>query len=192
MTSARMAPYDDSVRLVVPDAQNLAGFEAALAAGWPPNPRRAQDETYIRSTLQELRKDRLEFLANLTRSAEPGFINRLFWIWDVEFCGNIVLRFRPGTEELPSSVAGHVGYSVVPWKQGKGYAKSALRLLTDVAREEGLGRLLILCNEENHASRRVIEANGGQLFLTASHPSDRPEQMKHHFWLDVRKSAEAV
>lgn len=187
-----MAPHDHYVALVVPDEQNLAGFEAALAAGWSPNPRRAEDEIYIRSRLKELREDRLEFLANLTRPTEPGFVNQLFWIWDAEFCGNIVLRFRPGTEELPSSVAGHVGYSVVPWKQGRGYAKSALRLLTEVAREEGLERLLILCNADNHASRRVIEGNGGRLFMTAPHPSDRPQQMKHYFWLAVGPSTEAV
>ncbi len=34
-------------------------------------------------------------------------------------------------------------------------------LLLPIARALGLPRLLITCDEDNHASRRVIEANGG-------------------------------
>ncbi|WP_442173625.1 hypothetical protein [Rhizobium leguminosarum] len=36
------------VILPPPDLETLSGFEAALAAGWSPDPRRAGDETYVR------------------------------------------------------------------------------------------------------------------------------------------------
>ncbi|WP_049731768.1 GNAT family N-acetyltransferase [Rhizobium ecuadorense] len=190
MTSGDRARAVGHVVLLGPDLENLSGFEAALAAGWSPDPRRAGDQAYIFGELQRLRQDRSGFLDGLVSDGErhtglkpPPLITRLFWIWDREFCGSISLRFQAGTEELPPAVSGHVGYSVVPWKQRKGYATTALKLLLIIAAKEGLDRLVILCNEDNHASRRVIESNGGEFFRRGPHPSDRPGQIKLYFWL---------
>ena len=52
---------------------------------------------------------------------------------------------------------------MVPWKRRRGYATRALALLLPVAREVGLRRVEITCDEDNEASRRVILANGGAL-----------------------------
>lgn len=178
----------ERIILLPPDLENLSGFEAALAASWSPDPRRADDEAYIAAELQRLRQDRATFLADLgpggeRRGAVP-LTTHLFWIWEGEFCGSISLRFQPDTEELPPQVSGHVGYSVVPWKQGRGHATAALGLLRAVAGRQGLRRLVILCNEDNHASRRVIERNDGELFMRGPHPSDRPDQIKLYFRLN--------
>jgi predicted acetyltransferase len=88
----------------------------------------------------------------------PGF--RL-WFWDTEFCGSIGLRWQPGTSELPPHVLGHIGYAVVPWKEGRGYAKLALKLMLEHARAQGLEYVEITTDPNNVASRRVIEASGG-------------------------------
>ncbi|MFL5015033.1 MAG: GNAT family N-acetyltransferase [Rhizobium sp.] len=190
MISAETAKPGTRIVLLPPDLENLSGFEAALAAGWSPDPRRAGDEAYVHGELQRLRQDRSRFLDDLipdgkwrAGSGSPPLTTRLFWIWDGEFCGSISLRFQAGTEELPQEVSGHVGYSVVPWKQRNGHATAALSLLLGVAAKEGLDRLVILCNEDNDASRRVIERNGGELFMRGPHPSDRPDQIKLYFWL---------
>ncbi|ANL28426.1 GCN5-related N-acetyltransferase protein [Rhizobium phaseoli] len=187
MTPGDPAKTAGRVTLLAPDRENLSGFEAALAAGWSPDPRRAGDEAYIGGELQRLRRDRSRFLADLLGGGEPGsaapLTTHLFWIWDGEFCGSISLRFQPGTEELPPEVSGHVGYSVVPWKRRNGHATAALGLLLAFAAKQGLARLVILCNEENDVSRRVIERNGGQFFLRGPHPSDRQDQLKLYFWL---------
>lgn len=53
----------------------------------------------------------------------PGYVR---WLWDGEFCGTIGLRWQPATEALPPHCLVHIGYAVVPWKQGKRYAKRAL------------------------------------------------------------------
>ncbi len=58
---------------------------------------------------------------------------------------------------------GHIGYAVVPWKQGNGYAKRALKLLLPEAVAEGLPFVEITTDPENIASQRVILANGGIL-----------------------------
>jgi predicted acetyltransferase len=90
----------------------------------------------------------------------PGFRR---WLWDGEFCGNISLRWQEGTTELPPHFPGHIGYSVVPWKQGLGYAKAALALLLPEAKSIGLSFVEITTDPENIASQRVILANGGLL-----------------------------
>ena len=80
-----------------------------------------------------------------------------------EFCGSIGLRWQPGTTALPSHCLGHIGYSVVPWKQRLGYAKSALQLMLPEAKAVGLPYVEITTDPNNIASRRVIESNGGFL-----------------------------
>ncbi len=74
----------------------------------------------------------------------------------------------PSREYLPSYLAalergclGHIGYSVVPWKQRRGYAARALREVLLDARAEGLRYVEITTSPDNLASQRVIEANGG-------------------------------
>src|SRR5207237_1490484 len=81
----------------------------------------------------------------------PGF--RL-WLWDTEFCGSIGFRWRPGTSELPPYVLGHIGYAVVPWQQGRGYATLALRLLLPEAKAVGLPYVEITTDPENLGSPR--------------------------------------
>src|SRR5260370_9643 len=86
-----------------------------------------------------------------------------FWIGEGELCGSIGFRWRPGTAALPPHVLGHIGYAIVPWKGGRGYAKLALKQMLEHARDEGLEYVEITTDPDNVASRRVIEANGGVL-----------------------------
>jgi predicted acetyltransferase len=84
-------------------------------------------------------------------------------MWDGEFCGSIGLRWQPGTTALPPHCLGHIGYAVVPWKQGKGYATLALRRMLPHAKAEGLPGVGITTDPDNPAPQRVIEANSGVL-----------------------------
>ena len=68
-----------------------------------------------------------------------------------------------GHADLPPHCLGHIGYAVVPWKQGKGHATNGLRLLLPEARSVGLPYVEITTDPDNIASQRVIEANGGEL-----------------------------
>ncbi len=64
---------------------------------------------------------------------------------------------------LPPTCLGHIGYAVVSWKRGRGYAKAALALMLPEARERGLPYVEIVANVDNEASQRVVLANGGEL-----------------------------
>jgi predicted acetyltransferase len=80
------------------------------------------------------------------------------------------IRWVPGTEELPSYVLGHIGYSVVPWKQCRGYATQAVRALLPEARARGLRYLEITTDPDNIASQRVILGAGGVLIGRFAEP----------------------
>jgi predicted acetyltransferase len=58
---------------------------------------------------------------------------------------------------------GQIGYGIRPSARGRGLAKWALAEVLSVARTLGLDRVLITCRDDNVASARVIEHNGGLL-----------------------------
>lgn len=58
---------------------------------------------------------------------------------------------------------GHIGYCIRPSERGKGYGKTILREVLKEAKEKGISEALLVCDETNTPSRKVIEANGGCL-----------------------------
>ena len=178
----------EPLQLVAPTADRLRAFEDAVEGGWSPNTTRD-----VRGeVLDALRSDSDGFLAELNGTREgtvtlpdgtavPRLPGRVFWIWDGGFCGTINVRYVPGTEELPPHVSGHVGYAVIPGKRNRGYATEALRLVLPEARKLGLRRVLVTCDPENVASRRVIERNGGVLRGEGT----LHEEAKLEFWVEA-------
>ncbi len=82
-------------------------------------------------------------------------------MWDGEICGRIGFRWSPGTNELPPTCLGHIGYWILPHKRRKGYAAKALGLMLEEARAQKLDYVDLTTNPENFASQAVIKANGG-------------------------------
>ena len=187
-----------TTELVDPSLDRLPGYVAALETGWSPSAIRDLSGPYLAA----IRADAGAFLHDLTRreggtttladgTVVPRLPSRVFWMWDSEFCGSINLRFVPGTLDLPPHVSGHVGYAVVPWKQGRGHATRALTSLRPVARKLGLPRVLVTCDAGNAASRRTIEANGGIAAGERTAP-DRPGGRTLLFWVDTAAPSEAA
>ena len=162
------------MQLVVPSLQHLEPYADALRRGWSPDNVRLLEAA--REELARIDRDPAAFVAWLDdREATGGPITlpdgsqvpRLpgyrRWMWDDGFCGSIGFRWQPGTEALPPHCLGHIGYSVVPWKQRRGYATRALALLLSDARKEGLAYVELTADPDNLPSQKVITANGGTL-----------------------------
>jgi predicted acetyltransferase len=162
-----------TMTLVTPAEMHLPSYMDALRRGWSPDNLRPEAGL---EQLEEITRDPQTFLEKQTdREARGGPVTlpggatvpRLpgyhKWMWDGEFCGSIGFRWQPGTTELPPYCLGHIGYAVVPWKRGNGYATRALALLLPEVREVGLAFVEITTDADNIASQRVITANGGQL-----------------------------
>lgn len=164
----------NAMELVVPSAPYLPSYVDALERGWSPD--NVRGEVARTEELERIAADPERFLALLTdRDARGGplrmpngtLLPRLpgyrKWMWDGEFVGTIGFRWQPGTDALPPHILGHIGYAVVPWKRGRGYATDAVRQLLPEARAEGLTSVELTVEPHNRSSRHVIEANGGIL-----------------------------
>ena len=95
-------------------------------------------------------------------TAPPGvFPYEDFWLMeDNTWIGLLTLRLRLNEAFLHSG--GHIGYVIRPSKRRCGYGTALLRLGLDKARERGLARVLLTCDETNIGSRKIIEANSGE------------------------------
>ena len=72
-----------------------------------------------------------------------------------------MIDLRHRFNDYLAEIAGNIGYSVRPSERCKGYATRMLALVLEEARAIGMQRVLITCDADNEASRRVIERNGG-------------------------------
>ena len=171
-----------AVDLVTPSFEHLPSYVSALERGWSAD--NVRGAVAAMEELEQVIADPAAFLESMTdREAKagpvtlpdgsqvariPGFRR---WLWDGEFCGSIGFRWQHGTTALPPHCLGHIGYAVVPWKQGRGYAKRALSLLLPEAKAEGLPFVEITTDPENLASQRVITDNGGKLVEQFTKPA---------------------
>jgi predicted acetyltransferase len=83
----------------------------------------------------------------------------LWWVEGTQYLGRVQVRHRltPFLREL----GGHVGYYVAPRFRRRGHATALLAATLPVAAALGVECALVTCDEDNPASRKVIEANGG-------------------------------
>lgn len=108
-------------------------------------------------------------LLNDLRRYEPGnelpegFVHSEYrWLVDGnEYLGRVSLRYS--LNERLREFGGHIGYEIRPSARRQGNGTLALKLALERARELGIERVLVTCDADNVGSRRVIEANNGEL-----------------------------
>jgi predicted acetyltransferase len=83
-----------------------------------------------------------------------------WWVDGTEYLGRLAIRHHLNPRLL--EIGGHIGYDVRPSARRRGHATAMLRAALPRAHELGIDPVLITCDVDNVASRKVIEANGGQ------------------------------
>ena len=160
----------DTAHLARPNAAVRASYLDALREGYAVG----GSIPLAPDTIAAIERDFPAHLKSLDRDGQtlhvdgghalPGVPSNMFWLIDGgAFVGGISIRARIDTNAL-INVGGHIGYGIRPAMRGRGYGKRQLALGLDIARGMGIGLVRISCRESNHASRRIIEANGG-LFI---------------------------
>ena len=152
--------------LIAPTARLESSWRAAREE-WPGA---HQDGTGLRlAETVETAEGFTAWVELLNRQSDPllplgeGAVHADYW-WMVDgdrYLGAIDLRHELTPFLLEAG--GHVGYSVRPSARGRGLAAWALSQVLPQAARRGLDRVLVVCAEENIASARTIERNGGVL-----------------------------
>jgi predicted acetyltransferase len=94
---------------------------------------------------------------------DPGRVHAsYFWVAEADtFLGAITVRHA--LTDFLLRAGGHIGYSIRPSARRRGLATWALGSVLPEARALGLDRVLVTCRDDNLASARTIEKNGGVL-----------------------------
>ena len=85
----------------------------------------------------------------------------LWWVDGEEYVGRMSIRHE--LNHWLREVGGHIGYDVRRSRRREGHATAMLAAALLVARDLGIEQALLTCDDDNLASRRVIERNGGVL-----------------------------
>lgn len=105
-----------------------------------------------------------------------------YWLIDNdEFIGHVNIRHR--LNDYLVNFAGHIGYAIRPSKRRQGYGSIILKLALPKATALGLNRILITCDDSNHASRKIIERNGGIFENQIDQEGSLPKKLR--FWIEL-------
>ncbi|MBU0766936.1 GNAT family N-acetyltransferase [Patescibacteria group bacterium] len=124
----------------------------------------------------QIRKDHSQGL-NLRKDWVPA---STFWLIDNnQFIGEVTIRHE--LTEYLRNVGGHIGYWIRPSERKKGYGTVILKLALEKAKEIGLKKILVTCDETNIGSKKIIEANGGALDSTRKMGDSNPDKIL--YWI---------
>ena len=113
-----------------------------------------------------------------------------FWLMEGdEWIGKLTLRTTINAKYLHAG--GHIGYEIRPSKRRHGYGTILLHMGLELARERGIHRVLLTCDETNLGSRKVIENNGGQLENAVEVQGQTVLKMRYWINLDEMSSSGA-
>ena len=157
--------------LRVPCRELIPAYATALIGGWYPDNMRPDSGAESLKAVTENPDEHISELCGDTSKPillpDRSFTRRLpgFSRWMIsetgEFCGDVGIRYVPGTPELPPTVLGHIGYSVVAAYRRRGYATRALKEMLINACALGMPYVLLTTGTENVASISVIRKCGG-------------------------------
>jgi predicted acetyltransferase len=144
-------------------------------------PRREYQKSFENYILAYERKNDTHYLNMYKRGLEDfhGYLNDInnlskgivipqgwvrtstFWLIDNdEVVGVVRVRHQD------VSTAGHIGYDISPSYRNKGYGTEILKLALAEAEKIGIKEVIVTCNIDNIASKKIIEKNNGKFLGT--------------------------
>ena len=121
------------------------------------------------------------------RNLPAGYVGASsFWLVDDEaqrFLGQIDIRHSLTDSLL--RYGGHIGYAVRLNEWNKGYGTQMLSLALPHAKELGIERCLITCDDDNPGSARVMEKNGFVLGDKISNVIDGRAIITRRYWKNL-------
>jgi predicted acetyltransferase len=175
------------LRLVLPDATHReelleAAGEMQACGEWDISPAALGER--FNTLIQDL------VAARDPRTAPPDVLPYTdYWLFDDgAWIGLLTLRPRITNELLRRG--GHIGYVIRPSRRRQGYGTALLRLGLEQAKAMGLTRVLLTCDDTNLGSRKVIEANGGQLEDVVQVNAEAP--FVRRYWITLISDNESL
>jgi predicted acetyltransferase len=147
-----MAEHRSEGRGLPADQSNVGTYLRVYGGTW-------HDKAEFARFVDDLRA---QALAETPRAALFVPTTSMWWVEGDEYLGRLGIRHRlaPGRTGERN---GHIGYDVRPSARRQGHATAMLAASLPIAASLGLSRVLITCDDDNVASRRTIERNGGVL-----------------------------
>lgn len=110
-----------------------------------------------------------------------------WWLCDTKnkIVGMVSLRHE--LNDFLKKIGGHIGYVIRKSERRRGYGTEILRLTLEKAKALGLKRVLVTCDEDNIASAKIIEKNGGMLEDT--YQENEMAVPKRRYWIRLRQGA---
>ena len=111
---------------------------------------------------------------------EKGYVSAsALWLVDgEEVVGLVSLRHKLNENLL--KIGGHIGYGIKPSKRKMGYGKKILELALKEAKKFGINKALLICDDENVGSAKIIERNGGML----EKKIEAEGKLKRRYWIE--------
>lgn len=108
----------------------------------------------------------------------------IYWLADGErFLGRLELRHR--LHQPVNDIGGHIGYAIRPGQRRRGYGHAILKLGLQKAAWHGLSDVLLTCDPDNIASKKIIEKNGGRFENRVVRVIDGITYHKLRYWIAV-------
>ncbi|OZV13202.1 GNAT family N-acetyltransferase [Tissierella sp. P1] len=135
--------------LIEPNKEYQKSFENYVLAY-----RKTNDEHYFNKYKRALENFQ-DYLKDLPQGE---VITSTFWLIDKKEVVGVV-RIRHQEIEC----AGHIGYDISPDCRNRGYGFQILKLALEKAMKIGIEEVILTCNIDNIASKKIIEKNKGNL-----------------------------